>query len=132
MWGAAMSIHVPLVEPCVIDLGECPAPLDVNGRAGWPEITALQNHIMFVQLTAELDHMKAACALCDHRKPQRPPYRPVRQPTPRSVVEAVLYCVRERGPAALREPKNVERLRRCDDQAKREINARVAKLRETP
>jgi hypothetical protein len=123
------SAAVQLVEPSVIDLGECPPPLNDDGRAGWPEITALQVHVIVAKLTAELARMKAACALCDHRERQRLPYRPERRPTPRTVVEAVLHTVRERGPAALHEPKNLERLRRCDAMALAQIDARLAKLK---
>jgi hypothetical protein len=49
-------------------------------------------------------------------------------PTPRSTVEAILYCVRERGLAALKEPANVERLARCDAAAKAAINERIGRL----
>ena len=45
-------------------------------------------------------------------------------------IEAILYCVRERGPKALHEPDNVERLARCDKAALAEVNARMAKLKE--
>src|SRR5262249_37364058 len=53
---------------------------------------------------------------------------PRNYPTPQSVIEAVLHCVRERGVAALNEPANVERLSRCDEAARAEINHRLAKL----
>jgi len=49
-------------------------------------------------------------------------------PTPQVTVEAILYCVRERGPGALREPNNIERLSRCDAEAMAQIDARIAKL----
>lgn len=39
-----------------------------------------------------------------------------------------MWCVRERGPQALQQPANIERLRRCDDAAIAEIDARIAKL----
>jgi hypothetical protein len=48
--------------------------------------------------------------------------------TPRTTIEAVMYAVRERGVAALREAANIERLTRCDEVAKTEINERIAKL----
>jgi hypothetical protein len=48
--------------------------------------------------------------------------------TPQSTIEAVLYCVRERGLAALREPTNLERLSQCDGKARAQINERIAKL----
>jgi hypothetical protein len=50
------------------------------------------------------------------------------RPTPQSTIEAVLYCVRERGLAALRERANVERLSRCDEKARAQINERIAKF----
>jgi hypothetical protein len=48
------------------------------------------------------------------------------RPTPRSTIEAVIYCVRTRGPASLCEPGNVERLSRCDPAALAEIRRRIA------
>jgi hypothetical protein len=51
-----------------------------------------------------------------------------RRPTPQTTIEAILYCVRERGLKALREPANIERLARCDADAKAQINQRIAKL----
>jgi hypothetical protein len=48
--------------------------------------------------------------------------------TPQSTIEAVMYCVRERGLAALRDRTNLERLSRCDEQARAQINERIAKL----
>jgi hypothetical protein len=50
------------------------------------------------------------------------------RPTPRSTIEAIMFCVRERGPKALHEPANIERLRRCDDAAIAEIDTRLSKL----
>jgi len=48
--------------------------------------------------------------------------------TPQATIEAVLYCVRERGFAALKEPANLERLLRCDEATRAQINDRIAKL----
>jgi hypothetical protein len=67
---------------------------------------------------------------------QRPQYieawpsanEPALHPTPQTTMDAILYCVRERGVAALKEPANVERLSRCDAAAKRQIDARIDKL----
>ena len=53
------------------------------------------------------------------------------RPTPQSTIEAILYCVRERGPTALREPTNIERLRRCDRGARTEIDRRMAAMERT-
>jgi hypothetical protein len=49
------------------------------------------------------------------------------RPTPRTTIEAILWCVRERGVQALREIANIERLLRCDSAAKAEINERIAR-----
>jgi hypothetical protein len=51
-----------------------------------------------------------------------------RRPTPQSTIEAILYCVRTRGLAALKELANLERLRRCDAMAQAEIDRRIDKL----
>jgi hypothetical protein len=53
---------------------------------------------------------------------------PRAHPTPQVTIEAILYCVRERGLAALKEPANVERLTRCDAAAKAQIDKRIRKL----
>jgi len=39
-----------------------------------------------------------------------------------------MWCVRERGPQALHELANIERLSRCDGAAIAEIDALIAKL----
>jgi hypothetical protein len=48
--------------------------------------------------------------------------------TPQTIIEAIMYCVCERGLAALTEPANLERLMRCDEAAKEQIDRRIAKL----
>jgi hypothetical protein len=53
---------------------------------------------------------------------------PHRWPTPQSTIEAVMVAVRARAIAALKEPATVERLRRCDDDARAEINRRIVAL----
>jgi hypothetical protein len=52
------------------------------------------------------------------------------RPTPQVTVEAIMYCVRERGLDALKEPANLERLSRCDAAALIQIDQRITKLRE--
>jgi hypothetical protein len=47
---------------------------------------------------------------------------------PQVTIEAVVYPVRERGIAALKELANIERLLSCDDGAKTKINERIARL----
>jgi hypothetical protein len=48
--------------------------------------------------------------------------------TPQSTIDAIMYCVRERGLVALKEAANIERLLRCDLSARRQINERVERL----
>ena len=77
--------------------------------------------------------------LCDcsrdivtHWERDYPPVEPKRlratRATPQVVIEAIMYCVRERGVQAMREVSNIERLSHCDAAAKAQVNARVAKL----
>jgi hypothetical protein len=49
-------------------------------------------------------------------------------PTPQATIEAIMFAVRARGVAALREPANIERLLRCGVAAKAEVNRRIAGL----
>jgi hypothetical protein len=49
-------------------------------------------------------------------------------PTPQATIEAIMYCVREGGLGALKEPANLGRLVRCDQAAKEQIDRRIAKL----
>ena len=48
--------------------------------------------------------------------------------TPQTTIETVLFHVRDRGLPALREPATQERLSRCDQAARTQINDRIAKL----
>jgi hypothetical protein len=48
--------------------------------------------------------------------------------TPQTTIEAIMWCVRERGPQALHEPPNLERLRRCNAEAITQIDDRMTKL----
>jgi hypothetical protein len=50
------------------------------------------------------------------------------RPTPQVAIEAIMYAVRERGLGALSESANIERLTRCDDAARAQINERIARL----
>jgi hypothetical protein len=54
---------------------------------------------------------------------------PERRPTPQVIIEAVVYSARTRGISALKEPANIERLARCDDEARAEIDKRIDALR---
>ena len=50
--------------------------------------------------------------------------------TPQSTVEAVMFCVRERGLKTLEESANLERLSRCDESARAQINNQIARIAE--
>ena len=66
--------------------------------------------------------------VCDCARPTKPNQQTKPRPTPQTTIEAILYCVRERGPKALHEPDNVERLARCDKAALAQIDTRIANL----
>jgi len=70
------------------------------------------------------------CAACRaaEAKPAPPKLRPQPRPTPQTLVEAIMYCVREHGVKALKEPKVKSWLHECDAAAKAQINARIQKL----
>ena len=50
------------------------------------------------------------------------------EPTPQVVIEAIMWCVRERGLDALSEPKNRARLSKCNAAARSQINDRIDRL----
>jgi hypothetical protein len=65
-------------------------------------------------------HEMSLGALWDHfNRPRK---------TPQTTIEAVIYSVRARGVAALKEPANTERLLECDDDSRIEIIQRIARL----
>jgi hypothetical protein len=66
-----------------------------------------------------------ACREDDERREPASPRRPTPRSTPQTTIEAILYCVGERGSAALKEPANIERLRQCDKAARAEIDRRM-------
>jgi hypothetical protein len=69
-----------------------------------------------------------SCRRADaQRRRQRTAPNPSR-PTPQSIIEAIIWCVRERGVQALHESANIERLFSCDLDARTEINRRIARL----
>jgi len=69
-----------------------------------------------------------ACRGADAQVPQQRSLEPRLPPTAGTTIEAIIFCVRERGPQALHEPVNIERLSRCDDAAIAEIDASIRKL----
>ena len=52
------------------------------------------------------------------------------RPIPETTIEAIMYCVCERGLEALEESANLERLSRCDESARAQINDRIARIAE--
>jgi hypothetical protein len=76
--------------------------------------------------------MMPECDRCRYWLPELKPTpqaaKPRPQPTPPVVVDAILYSVAARGPRALQEPANRERLSRCDKAAIQEIDRRMAKI----
>ena len=55
---------------------------------------------------------------------------PARYATPQSTIEAIVYTIRTRGLAALKEPDDEERLSRCDEAAMKQIHDRIKKMRD--
>jgi hypothetical protein len=55
--------------------------------------------------------------------------QPSRFPTPQSTIDAICYCVRSRGIAALEESNIKERLARCDEAATNQIRERIERMR---
>src|SRR5689334_12310019 len=53
---------------------------------------------------------------------------PQRRPTPESTIDAILYCVRERGLAALKEPTNIDRISRLSGDERARLDARIEKV----
>jgi hypothetical protein len=76
----------------------------------------------------------ASCRLCREvdRRPAKERHETrhveVRNSTPAVTVEAVIYSIRARGLAALKEADVLGRLNRCDTAAKAEINQRIERL----
>jgi hypothetical protein len=127
-----------------------PPVLDERGRAGHWQVLGLQIHVLVSRLMAENRALRADrmpyCDVCGARPCRNPSFctacqaadrqaqqrkqRSVPRPTPQATIEAILYCVRQRGPQALSEPANVERLRRCDASALAEIDSRIATFKD--
>jgi hypothetical protein len=51
------------------------------------------------------------------------------RPTPKATIDAIMFAVRTRGIAALKEPATAKRLEHCDEAGKAEIERRIANLR---
>jgi hypothetical protein len=66
----------------------------------------------------------------DNQQPYCPdPPQATRTGTPQSTVEALMWGLRKDGLACLSEPKNCERLSRCDSDAMKQISARLLDLK---
>jgi len=52
-------------------------------------------------------------------------------PTPQATIEAIMYCVRERGLGSLKEPASIERLSRCDADARAWLDLWIEKRHST-
>ena len=118
---AISSAPDPEIPLSFFDFAECPPALDDQGRAGWPEVIALQAHIMVTWLEAEIRDLRASarqCGTCGGQPCVNPSFcdacrradaraigtaglaaKP--RPTPAVTVEAIKQAVRERGVAAL-------------------------------
>jgi hypothetical protein len=55
---------------------------------------------------------------------------PQRFATPQSTIDAICYCIRTRGIAALEEENIKERLANCDAAARKQIDERIEGMRE--
>jgi hypothetical protein len=90
----------------------------------WPAVMTLALDI--VSSTMFETDFERACRLAEQQRKPPTPVKPKPRPTPQTTIEAILYCVRARGLKALEEPANVERLSRCDEAAKEQVNRRIA------
>lgn len=82
-------------------------------------LEALEDECSPFAKAVEAEHQRQAA---DRRGDQHP------RPTPQSTIEAVWYCVRTRGVAALQEPTNNIRLQAFDEAARTELNARINRM----
>jgi hypothetical protein len=74
---------------------------------------------------------RSFCRVCreaDGRNSAKFTPKPETRPTPVSIVDALIYCIKSRGVDALKEPANVGWLAQCDEQARERINKFVARV----
>jgi hypothetical protein len=69
-----------------------------------------------------------ACRTADAQVRREPRLQNCPRSTLQTIIEAIMWCVREQGPRALHGSANIERLLRCDLDARTEINERIASL----
>jgi hypothetical protein len=93
----------------------------------WPAIMGLAMDIIEARMFES--SFERACRNAEDERRQAASAKPRHRPTPQATVEAILWCVRERGLKALKEPANKERLGRCDGAAVAQIDARISKLK---
>jgi hypothetical protein len=81
----------------------------------------------FLEVVAMVDAVMP-CSRCDNAEfADRPAPKPKPRPTPQATIDAVKYCVRTRGSAALDEPANLARLRSFDRRALADLDAWLQK-----
>ncbi len=97
--------------------------------SGWREVAAEYHAALGGRVSiVEIESEKLRRLLDDSISIDRA-YREINanRPTPQATIEAVLSEIGEHGMTALAEPRNQERLSRCDAAALAEINRRIAK-----
>ncbi len=97
--------------------------------SGWREVAAEYHAALGGRVSiVEIEPEKLRRLLDDSISIDRA-YREINanRPTPQATIEAVLSEIGEHGMTALAEPRNQERLSRCDAAALAEINRRIAK-----
>jgi hypothetical protein len=106
-------------EPC-INPSFCRACDDADARkaCGGHKGAALQRARRLLDDRISISLERAWAELNDPRN----------RATPQVTIEAIMYCVRERGVTALTEPANREPLKTCDAAAKRQMRERIARL----
>jgi hypothetical protein len=123
-----LALHNAAIAELQHDVGELRAELEML----WAEIEPLHAASVYCEMCGSSPCVNPSfCETCrriEQEQLRQPPSAAAPRPTPQTVVEAVLHCVRERGVAALQEPINRERLARCDAVVRQQINARIEKL----
>jgi hypothetical protein len=103
--------------------------LRASARLALIEAGEMDVHEAFSDLVCDLDFEDRVELLAQQaNRAERRRAKPDVRPTTQTTIEAILYCVRERGVAALKEPANRERLQRCDAAARQQINGRIDRL----
>jgi hypothetical protein len=93
----------------------------------WPAVMELALEI--IEATMFESSFERACRFAEQQAPRPTPAKPQPRPTPQTTIEAVWYCVRQRGVAALKDPANQRRLQTFDAAARAELNRRIERLK---